>query len=62
MLIIWKRTEAIVKLYIIDSEPQMGAIKKAVVSSFDNNQDNYKNVKKYERKKSDILELYAKAV
>jgi hypothetical protein len=29
-------------------------LKAAVVSSFDNNQDNYKNVKKYERK-SQIL-------
>jgi hypothetical protein len=44
------------KVYIIDSEPQMGAIKAAVkLVPFDNNQDNYKNVKKYERKKSDIL-------
>ena len=44
------------KVYIIDSEPQMGAIKAAVkLVPFDNNKDNYKNVEKYERKKSAIL-------
>ncbi len=49
------------KVYIIDSEPQMGAIKAAVkLVPFDNNQNNYKNLKKYERKKESILESISK--
>jgi hypothetical protein len=44
------------KVYIIDSEPQMGAIKAGVkLVPFETNQNNYKNVKKYEKKKADML-------
>lgn len=50
------------KVYIIDSEPQMGAIKAAVkLVPFDNNQNNYKNIKKYEKKKESILESISKS-
>lgn len=50
------------KVYIIDSEPQMGAIKAGVkLVAFDNNQENYKNIKKFERKKADILDAIVKA-
>ncbi|MFV8374390.1 hypothetical protein [Flavobacterium sp. LB1P62] len=50
------------KVYIIDSEPQMGAFKAGVkLVPFDNNQNNYKNIKKYERKKANILEAISGA-
>ena len=50
------------KTYIIDSEPQMGAIKAAVkLVPFDNNQNNYKNIKKYEKKKESILKSISKS-
>lgn len=50
------------KVYIIDSEPQMGAFKAAVkLMPFDNDSNNYKNVKKYERKKEGILKAISGA-
>jgi hypothetical protein len=49
------------KVYIIDSEPQMGAIKAAVkLVPFDNNQNNYKNIKKYEKKKRKYIRVHFK--
>jgi hypothetical protein len=45
------------KIYIIDSETLMGAFKAGVkLVPFDNNPANYKNEKKYNRKKNRILE------
>lgn len=45
------------KTYIVDSEPQMGVLKAGVkLMPFDNNPSNYKNSKRYDRKKADILE------
>lgn len=50
------------KIYIIDSEPQMGAFKAGVkLIPFDNDQNNYKNIKKYERKKANVLEAISGA-
>ena len=50
------------KVYIIDSEPQMGAFKAAVkLIPFDNDSNNYKNIKKYERKKESILKAISGA-
>jgi hypothetical protein len=44
------------KTYVIDSEPQMGAFKAGVkLIPFDNNPANYKNEKKYNRKKTNML-------
>lgn len=44
------------KIYIIDSEPHMGAIKAGVkLIPFDNNPSNYKNSKKYDNKKESVL-------
>ncbi|MFV8332115.1 hypothetical protein [Flavobacterium sp. GSP14] len=49
------------KVYIIDSEPQM--VFKAAVKliPFDNDSNNYKNIKKYERKKESILKAISGA-
>ena len=50
------------KIYIIDSEPQMGAIKAGVkLVPFDNDVNNYKNIKKYDRKKANVLEAISGA-
>jgi|AntDeeMinimDraft_5_1070356.scaffolds.fasta_scaffold23978_1 hypothetical protein len=50
------------KIYIIDSEPQMGAIKAGVkLVPFDTDINNYKNTKKYDRKKSNILQAISGA-
>ncbi|PRZ26077.1 hypothetical protein [Flavobacterium granuli] len=50
------------KVYIVDSEPQMGAFKAGVkLIPFDNNKENYKNIKKYERKKASVLEAISGA-
>ncbi|TDE05919.1 hypothetical protein [Flavobacterium sandaracinum] len=50
------------KVYIIDSEPQMGAFKAGVkLMPFDNDSNNYKNIKKYERKKEGILQAISGA-
>jgi hypothetical protein len=44
------------KLYIVDSQPQMGAFKAGVkLVPFDNNVASYKNEKKYTKKKSRVL-------
>ena len=50
------------KVYIIDSEPQMGAFKASVkLVPFDNNPESYKNAKKYDKKKAVILAAIFKA-
>lgn len=44
------------KIYIIDAEPQMGAIKAGVkLVPYDNNPSNYKTPKKYERKRKAVF-------
>ncbi len=44
------------KIYIVDSEPQMGAIKAGVkLVPFDPNPEHYKTPKKFEKKKTAIL-------
>jgi hypothetical protein len=49
------------KVYIVDSEPRMGAIKSAVkLVPFDTNSEHYKTPKKYEKKKKSILESILK--
>ena len=49
------------KTYIIDSEPQMGAIKAGVkLVPFDNNPSSYKNSKKYDNKRETILKSITK--
>lgn len=50
------------KVYIIDFEAQMGAIKTGVkLVPFDNNPSSYKNIKKYEKKKKNILKSISDA-
>jgi hypothetical protein len=45
------------KIYVLDSEPQMGAFKAGVkLVPFNNNPTSYKNEKKYNRKKTKMLE------
>jgi hypothetical protein len=45
------------KIYIIDSEPQMGAFKAGVkLVPYDRDPSHYKNQKKYEQKRKDIIE------
>lgn len=49
------------KVYIVDSEAKMGAIKAGVkLVPFDTNSEHYKTPKKYERKRKNILESILK--
>jgi hypothetical protein len=49
------------KIYILDSEPQMGAFKAGVkLIPFDNNPSKYKNEKSYLKKKTRLLESISK--